>query len=130
MYPPIDLGRKKSEILVVHCSDPRFQAAYRRVIDELGAYYDLLVVPGASKATVDKQSVVEKIKMLHSLHHFETVHILDHTHCGAFGRVEDEFKAHQEMIKKAIATLADSLPDLSVRGHLLNEKSELLSFKQ
>ena|SRR3989344_610063 len=127
--PRVDLDRKKSQILVVHCSDPRFQAAYRHVIDGLGSYYDLLVVPGASKAIVDKHSVVEKIKMLHELHHFETVHILDHTHCGAFGKIDNEFDVHQQMIRKAEEALADSLPDISVKGYLLDEKSELTSFK-
>lgn len=127
--PAVDLHKKKSEALLVHCSDPRFQAAYRSVADELGAYYDLLVVPGASKAIVDAQSVVDKIKMLHGLHHFETIHIVDHTHCAAFGEIDDEKKAHRQMIESARKILAGGLPEVSVEGYLLDEDSELQTFK-
>ena len=125
MYQPINLRKKKSEVLVVHCSDPRFQTAYRKFIDNLGAYYDLLVIPGASKAVSENPSVMDKIVLLHGLHHFEAVHILDHVQCAAFGEIQDEVKAHLEMMAKATAALEEAIFGIKVNRHLLGDKAEL-----
>ncbi len=124
-YPKIDLHKKKSDVLVVHCSDPRFQTAYREVINSLGQYYDLLVFPGASKAIVDNGSVLESIRLLYSLHHFKTVHILDHVECGAFGKVDDEIKAHRRNLQAATEILEKTIPGVKVLPHLLGQKQEL-----
>jgi carbonic anhydrase len=118
-YEPIDLQKKKSQALVIHCADPRFQEAYRNVIDKLGLYYDLMVVPGASKAIVEDEDMVSNIKMLHILHDFEEVHILDHVECGAFGPVEDEVEAHSSKLNQAAAAIKQHLPKLKVVPHLL-----------
>ena len=123
--PKVDMHRKKSQILVVHCSDPRFQKAYRHIIDDLGAYYDLLVVPGASKAIAEDKCTVDNIKLLHNLHHFEAVHILDHVHCGIFGEVTDEMKVHSKMLKAAEDTLRKTIPEIVVEHHLVGEESTL-----
>jgi hypothetical protein len=124
-YDPIDMHKKKSSALVVHCSDPRFQDAYRRTIDNMGLYYDLLVFPGASKTIADNKLVVDNIALLHSLHGFEQIHILDHTECGAFGQIDDEVTAHSDYMKKATVALGEALPNVEVIGHLLGEKGEL-----
>lgn len=124
-YKKIDMHAKKSQALVVHCSDPRFQDAYRKVTDQLGHYYDLLVFPGASKAIADHSLVLDSIKLLHSLHSFDVVHIMDHVHCGAFGEVEDEVKDHAGYLKKAEQTLKTHLPDVQVKHYLLGEKGQL-----
>jgi hypothetical protein len=125
VYDPIDMHKKKSSTLVVHCSDPRFQDAYRKVTDSLGHYYDLLVFPGASKAIADHGMVVDNIKMLHGLHHFETIHIMDHVACGAFGEISDEIKAHSDYLEKAKTVLEKALSGITVSPHLLAEDGEL-----
>ena len=124
-YKSIDMHAKKSQALVVHCSDPRFQDAYRKVTDKLGHYYDLLVFPGASKAIADHTLVLDNLTLLHSLHKFEVIHILDHVHCGAFGEVKDEVKDHADYLKKAEQALVSALPGVSVNHHLLAESGEL-----
>ncbi len=126
-YQPIDLRKHKSDILVVHCADPRFQAAYRQVIDGFDKFYDLLVMPGASKAIADNQLVVDNIKLLHSLHHFEAIHILDHIECGAFGKIDDEIVDHSKYLDLATKKLNETLPEVSVTPHLLGENQELLN---
>jgi len=123
-YQPIDMHKKKSDALVIHCADPRFQAAYRSVIDELGTYYDLLVVPGASKAVVNDPSTIEYVKMLHDLHNFETVHILDHTECGAFGPIDNEVETHKAMLDTAASAITAELPELKIVPHLLSVAGE------
>lgn len=124
-YMPVDLHKKKSDALVIHCADPRFQKAYRHVIDQLGKYHDLMVAPGASKAVVDDNKFIGNIKLLHSLHHFESVHIMDHIHCGAFGEIEDELKAHSDTLHRAADAISGALENIKVHIHLLGENSEL-----
>lgn len=124
-YQPIDMHAKKSQALVVHCSDPRFQDAYRKVTDKLGHYYDLVVFPGASKAIADHSLVLDNIKLLHSLHNFEIVHIMDHVHCGAFGEIKDEIKDHSAYLQKAEEAIKKVLPNVSVSHYLLGENGEL-----
>lgn len=124
-YTPIDLHAKKSQALIVHCADPRFQRAHRAIIDKLGHYYDLLVLPGASKAIADNKLVLENIKLLHEFHKFETIHVFDHIECGAFGKIEDEVKAHQQYLNKARGALSAILPEVTFTPHLLGEKAEI-----
>lgn len=121
----VDLHKKKSEILVIHCADPRFQHAYRHVINQLEKYHDLLVAPGASKAVIDDPSLMKNIKLLNDLHHFESVHIMDHIECGAFGEIEDEIKSHAQMLSRATKKIQSVLPHLDVIPHLLGENSEI-----
>ncbi len=125
MYSPIDLRKKKSYVLVVQCADPRFQAAYRQIIDGIGEYYDLLSYAGASKSIVENQSVLDNIKLLHRLHDFETIHIMDHIECGAFGEIDDEIKTHGEMLQKAAERLEKEIPGIKVTCRLLGEEKEL-----
>lgn len=124
-YKPVNLNKHKSEVLVVYCCDPRFQEAYHEVASHIGKYYDLLVVPGASKAIVENPTVIENIKMLHGLHHFNEIHIMDHVECGAFGKVTDEVADHSKYIRLAENKIKKTLPKLKIKSHLLGAKQEL-----
>lgn len=124
-YTPVRMDAKKSKALIVHCADPRFQEAYRAMIDHIGKYHDLVVAPGASKAVAYDEKVIENIKLLHSLHNFEDVHILDHVDCGAFGPVDDERRAHSKMLNAAEKKIKAALPDLKVTYHLLGKDGEI-----
>lgn len=126
-YDPVDLSKHKSDILVVHCADPRFQAAYRQIIDGFGKFYDLLVMPGASKAIADNQLVVDNIALLHSLHDFKAIHILDHIECGAFGKIDDEVADHSKYLDLAAQQLKEVLPRVSVTSHLIGDSRDLLN---
>jgi carbonic anhydrase len=124
-YNPVNLKKHKSEALVVHCCDPRFQEAYRQAAEQVSEFYDLMVVPGASKAIVDNPTVIKNIKMLHGLHNFSEVHIMDHIECGAFGKIDDEVEVHSKYLHLAQRKINKALPSLKVVSHLLGEKKEL-----
>lgn len=124
-YERIDLKDKASDILVVHCADPRFQNAYRQVIDGLGQKYDLMVRAGASKAVVEDPSALEEIRLLHEMHGFSAVHHLDHVECGAYGPVENEVEAHSHYLRLAAQKIMEAIPELKVVAHLLGEEEEL-----
>jgi len=124
-YNPVNLDQHKSDAIVVTCCDPRFQDAYRQAAEQVSDYYDLMAVPGASKAIVDDPNVIKNIKLLHSLHHFEEVHIMDHVECGAFGKIDDEVDSHSKYLHLAIQKLGKELPELKVIPHLLGAHKEL-----
>lgn len=126
-YKPVDLHKKKSEVLVIHCSDPRFQAAYRSEMDNLGKYYDLVVAPGASKAVTNDPSVLNHVKLLHELHHFSEIHIFNHIDCGAFGKVKNEIEERASAMKAAKEKLEKAIPDMIVKAYLLGQHDKLLA---
>jgi hypothetical protein len=124
-YKPVNLDKHKSEAIIVHCCDPRFVEAYRQAAEQISEFYDLMAVPGASKAIVDDPNVIKNIKMLRSLHHFSEVHIMDHVQCGAFGKVDDEIEVHSKYLHLAKAKINKELPELKVVPHMLGAKHEL-----
>lgn len=123
-YKPVNLHGKNSQKLVIHCSDPRFQRAYREMIDSLNRHYDLMVLPGASKAAHDLRTI-ENIVLLHGLHGFRQVHIMDHIDCGAFGKIDDEIDTHSKALNRAEKKIKTALPRIKVFKHLLGEHGEL-----
>jgi carbonic anhydrase len=124
-YSPVNLKKHKSDALVVHCCDPRFQEAYRQAAAQICEFYDLMAVPGASKAIVDDVNVIKNIQMLHGLHDFEEIHIMDHIECGAFGKIDDEVDSHSKYLHLAIQKLDKALPQVKVVPHLLGAQAEL-----
>jgi carbonic anhydrase len=124
-YKPVNLDKHKSDTLIIHCCDPRFQEAYKQAAEQVSGFYDLMVVPGASKAVVDDPNVIKNIKMLHGLHNFESVRIMDHVQCGAFGKIDDEVADHSKYIRLAEDKIKTALPDLKIESHLLGARQEL-----
>jgi hypothetical protein len=124
-YNRINLEDKASDLLVLHCADPRFQGAYREVIDSFGQKYDLMERAGASKAVAEDPTTITELEMLHGLHGFSTVHILDHIDCGAYGEVSDEVDAHSYYLKLAAKGIKQAIPNLKIVPHLLGEEEEL-----
>jgi carbonic anhydrase len=128
-YSPVNLKKHKSDTLVIHCCDPRFQEAYKQAAQQVSEFYDLMVVPGASKAIVDDPNVIKNIKMLHGLHNFSEVQIMDHVQCGAFGKIDDEVIDHSKYIHLAESKIKKALPLIKVESHLLGAKQELTIVK-
>jgi hypothetical protein len=124
-YSPVNLSQHKSDALVVHCCDPRFQEAYKQAAEQLSEFYDLMAVPGASKAIVDNQTIIGNIEMLHGLHNFTQVHIIDHVECGAFGKIDDEVDSHSKYLHFAIQKITKVLPTVKLVPHLLGAHQEL-----
>jgi reverse gyrase len=124
-YKPVDLNKKRSDALIVHCCDPRFVAAYHQAAGQVSEFYDLMAVPGASKAIVENPTIIDNIKMLHSLHHFKSIHIMDHVECGAFGEIDDEVESHSKYLHLAEKKINKTLAGVNVVPHLLGARQEL-----
>jgi carbonic anhydrase len=124
-YNPVNLNKHQSDTLIIYCCDPRFQEAYKQAAEQVSEFYDLLVVPGASKAVVDDPNIIKSIQMLHGLHNFSSVQIMDHVQCGAFGKINNEVTDHSKYIHLAEEKIKKTLPDLKVESRLLGAKQEL-----
>lgn len=127
-YEKVIRDGKPSDALVIHCSDPDFQKAFRNFIASIGiGKYDPIVEPGPSKFIVDHPDVAERMAGLQKLHHFERAVILDHIDCGGFGISEPELEiqAHFHQAKLAKEVILRALPDLAVEFHLLGWDSEI-----
>ena len=86
------LQRSKTEVLVIHCSDHRFQGGMREFLDEglgLHANYDSLVVPGGPQCLVELQSLPKFAwasrkwsRTLIELHGLQRLVLIAHQDCG------------------------------------------------
>ena len=86
------LDRAKTEALVIHCSDHRFQAAMREFLDEglgLRANYDSLVVPGGPQCLVEIAALPKFAwasrkwaRTLIDLHGLKRLILIAHQDCG------------------------------------------------
>lgn len=127
-YKPVVRDGKPSDALVIHCSDPDFQGAFREFIAGLGiGKYDPIVEPGPSKLITEDAGVVDRAKVLWSLHKFGRAVILDHINCGGFGIPDEEAEIveHFRYAKLAQEVLKQALPSAEVEFHLLGWSSEI-----
>lgn len=128
-YP---LNQGVSDTLVVHCSDPRFQEAFRTFAkEELGLpSYDSLVVPGASQLltfadSLPKfaQALFRPLKFLVKGHSLKRVVVIMHEDCAWYKDFVPKFvhmkgDAKGQQIKDMLATrqmIHEEFPGLEVR---------------
>ena len=111
--------------IVVACVDFRFQNEFLAHCNkQLGEKtFDYLAYPGASKSILDVESssaIFFAISALAKIHQTQTIIILDHIDCGAYGgsamfdSIEDEIDFHKEKLQEAKATIAEKFPKLKV----------------
>lgn len=91
-------SRQTCSALVVTCSDFRFKSAERLFADSLGIVddYDLIARPGGVRSLVQprnpgaRDTMVEEIKLLWSLHEFGRVILVNHVSCRAYDDLATE----------------------------------------
>ncbi len=121
----------KVENLTISCMDYRFRAGIAAWIDEkLDGQSDLVALAGASKAILDESSqpvVLNQIGLASQLHGIQTVHIIDHIDCGAYGGSAHyngdrgaEFGMHQEQLGKAARVILSHFPGIKVETHIID----------
>ena len=117
--------------LTITCIDYRFRSKYAAVIDnEQEGQSDLVVLAGASKAVNDedtRESVLKQIDIAQRLHGIQTVHILDHIDCGAYGGSasfaddkDGETTMHKTELEKATQVIKERFPDLEVKSAIVD----------
>ena len=86
------IERAETDVLVIHCSDHRFQAGIREFLDEmlgLRANYDSLVVPGGPQCLTEVETLPKFAwaarkwsRMLIQMHGLKRLVLIAHQDCG------------------------------------------------
>ncbi len=124
--------RADADVLVIHCSDHRFQAAFHEFLNlklNLDQNYDLLVLPGGPQCL----TLVEYLpkfswagwkwfRFLVDTHDLKRLILIQHQDCGWYKELpfhlhsSSEPRARQEEdLRRAHAALARERPELSVQ---------------
>lgn len=116
-----------AKALVICCIDYRFVTALREHLLSLDLkdQYDVVSVAGAAKNIVDPfdpkdpEFVIRQIDIAERLHHIQTVIIMNHLDCGAYGKIfstkDEERGRHESDLAKAKGMIKAKFPDLQVR---------------
>lgn len=126
--------RYKCDAAIVWCFDNRFEMALRKLIKRLGvAHFDPIRVAGGAKclagdeSEADRQFVLEQLRKSVNLHGTETVLLMLHSDCGAYGGLAAfdndaarEAENHRRDLHRALDFLQSNLPQLNVMGYFVD----------
>lgn len=126
------LSTEKSDSVVLHCSDPRFQDAFRRFVDEeleLKAYHSL-VIPGASQLLMFSSSLpkfstalLRPLKFVIKENSLKRIFVIMHEDCVWYHRFVPNFfsivgSVRDQQIRDMVATkrlLQEEFPGVEAR---------------
>lgn len=124
----------KAHFLVISCSHFSIKEDEFNVLNSLGLKddYDLIVLPGASLCLgIDglsnwRNSLIEQIKLLKSVHMVEHIILLDHKNCAAYKNfykditLENEESVHYTVMANAKKLIENEISGVNVYRLLLN----------
>ena len=119
---------------VVWCYDFRFETVFRKLLKRMGVFYsDPIRVAGGAKCLVsprhegDRLFVLDQIRISMQLHGTQTVILMLHSDCGAYGglaafegNAEKEAKHHAEDLRHAASFLKEHIPELTVKTYFVD----------
>lgn len=126
----------KAQAIIQICIDFRFHAGIVEELARIGIKaFDLKSDAGAVKCLIDgrrevREWVLENFRIAASLHEVETVVLINHSDCGAyggsdrFGSAEEEQAFHEDQLSKARAVVEESLPQMKVRTFFAKRQDE------
>ena len=116
--------------LVLHCIDFRFRKTLGEFLSsKFGESYDLVSVAGGVKELVsgsqDHNFILAQLKISHTLHKPNTIVLIQHEDCGAYGgsktfntlQQEVEHQAHE--LQKAAVLLKEHFPQDQIETHFI-----------
>lgn len=121
------MERTSCEALVITCSDFRFKHAEHELEMLYHHDYDLIARPGGARMLVaprneaSGESGWEEVRLLHRLHNFRRVVLLNHVSCRAYDDIanpDTERDVHAAHLRQAIAALEAALP-VEAEAHLI-----------
>src|SRR5215475_5538436 len=126
--------RYRCDAAIVWCFDNRFEAVLRKLVKRLGlAYYDPIRIAGGTKCLAspekenDRLFVLDQIRTSMRLHSTETVILMMHSDCGAYGGLaafendaQREASHHSQELKRAADILAAEIPGLTVKTYFVD----------
>jgi len=118
---------------IVWCYDNRFESTHRKLLKRLSVLRsDSICIAGGAKSLVsphvegDRQFLLDQIRISIQLHGTQTVMLMLHSDCGAYGGLsafksaEEEALHHRADLRKATALLKEQFPDLTVRAFFVD----------
>ena len=126
--------RYRCDAAIVWCFDNRFELVLRRLVKRLGlAYYDPIRIAGGTKylASSDDEAgrrfVLEQIRISMRLHQTETVILMLHSDCGAYGGLAAfdgdaarEAEHHRQELERAAQLVKSEIPELTVKTYFVD----------
>jgi carbonic anhydrase len=126
--------RYRCDAAIVWCFDNRFEVVLRRLVKRLGlSYYDPIRIAGGTKCLAspdhdrDREFVLEQIRISMRLHATETVILMLHSDCGAYGGLAAfdgdtalEAEHHRQELHRAAQILKTEIPGLDVKGYFVD----------
>jgi carbonic anhydrase len=126
--------RYKCDAAIVWCFDNRFEMAMRKLIKRVGiTYFDPIRVAGGAKclaggeSEADRQFVLEQIQKSIALHATDTVVLMLHSDCGAYGGLATfgndatrEAENHRLDLHRAMEFLQEKIPGIKVLGYFVD----------
>lgn len=126
--------RYKSDAAVVWCYDHRFSVVFTKLLKRMGIKNaDPIRVAGGAKLLAspanpqDREFVLDQIRTSMRLHDTDTVILMVHSDCGAYGGLaafdnnpEREAENHRLEMHKAADALKAELPDINVRAFFVD----------
>jgi carbonic anhydrase len=126
--------RYRCDAAIVWCFDNRFEAVLRKLVKRLGlAYYDPIRIAGGTKCLAspedesERQFVLGQIRISMRLHATDTVILMLHSDCGAYGGLaafgddaQREASHHRQELQRAAELLNSEIPDLTVKTYFVD----------
>lgn len=124
----------KSDAAIVWCFDQRFELALQKLIKRMGIQHpDHIRVAGGAKCLAggdreaDRQFVLNQVQLSIQLHATETVFLMLHSDCGAYGGLgkfgNDATKEAEALgldLKRAAEFLQQKIPGIKVQTFFVN----------
>jgi carbonic anhydrase len=121
--------RYKCQAAVVWCFDNRFESVLRKLLRRLEIeFFDPIRIAGGTKYLAspehayERDFVLEQIRLSMRLHQTESVILMLHSDCGAYGGTaafdnnrEKEIRHHCLELQRATSYLLSQIPELKVR---------------
>ncbi|HZU33539.1 MAG TPA: carbonic anhydrase [Candidatus Angelobacter sp.] len=126
--------RYKCDAAIVWCFDNRFEMALRKLIKKIGVvYFDPIRIAGGAKclagseSEADRQFVLDQIQKSVKLHDTDTVILMLHSDCGAYGGLQAfdndvarEAEHHRQDLHRAVEFLQSQIPHLKVQAFFID----------
>jgi carbonic anhydrase len=126
--------RYRCDAAIVWCFDNRFEAVLRKLVKRLGlAYYDPIRIAGGTKCLAspdnenDRRFVLDQIRISMRLHATDTVILMLHSDCGAYGGLAAfnndaarEAENHRLDLHRAMEFLQAKIPGIKVLGYFVD----------
>ena len=113
---------------LIRCIDFRLTKMINSWMEEKGIMNDcdVISIAGISKNIAEENFLLSQIKLSADLHKIQTLYLIHHTDCGAYGGqtafpdLETEKKKYIDDMNKAKEIINKELPDLEVKLMLAN----------